>query len=485
MDYMETTRALKNDYMMKTKQFIVKTIHFCFTVGLFYLMFLMFRYGKLNGIQDVGFRYNYIVAGGFAILVAFFNRTYNSYLFGYCRIRTLAFAQILSQLFSLTIIFFGVSLGWNQWKAPWWFLILFIVYILMDCEFSYFGNWYYFHLNPPRKTLLIYRNNRDRRRFGSITGKPTERLYQIVKEIKFDGTFEEIKPELNDGYEAVFVAGVNSRCRNGILKYCEDMGIRGFFLPHVGDVIMQGAQHIQAFDTPVMMVRRKTLRPEYRVVKRLADFLFSLIGLILLSPIFLITAIAIKCYDRGPVFYKQTRLTKDSKEFKIIKFRSMRVDAEKDGVARLSTGENDDRITPIGKIVRKCRLDELPQLINILKGEMSIVGPRPERPEIAEEYYKHIPDFRLRLQVKAGLTGYAQVYGKYSSDPYEKLEFDLMYINNMSILTDIELMFATASILFLPESTEGVAEGQTTAMDYENEANRTEKWEKRDEHWSD
>ena len=466
---METTRVQKNDYMMKTKQFIVKSIHFFFTVGLFYLMFVIFRYGKLSGIQDVGFRYNYIVTGGFAILVAFFNRTYNSYLFGYCRIRTLAFAQILSQLFSLTVIFFGVSLGWNQWKAPWWFLILFIVYILLDCGFSFFGNWYYFRLNPPRKTLLIYRNNRDRRRFGSITGKPTERLYQIVKEIKFDGTFEEIKPELDGGYEAVFVAGLNSRCRNGILKYCEDMGIRGFFLPHVGDVIMQGAQHIQAFDTPVMMVRRKTLRPEYRAVKRLADFLFSLIGLILLSPVFLVTAIAIKCYDHGPVFYKQTRLTRNNKEFKIIKFRSMRVDAEKDGVARLSTGENDDRITPIGKIVRKCRLDELPQLINILKGEMSIVGPRPERPEIAEEYYKHIPDFRLRLQVKAGLTGYAQVYGKYSSDPYEKLEFDLMYINNMSILTDIELMFATASILFIGESTKGIATGTISAMDYEEE----------------
>ena len=324
MDYMETTRVQKNDYMMKTKQFIVKSIHFFFTVGLYYLMFVIFRYGKLSGIKDTGFRYNYIVTGGFAILVAFFNRTYNSYLFGYCRIRTLAFAQILSQLFSLTIIFFGVSIGWNQWKAPWWFLILLIVYILLDCGFSFFGNWYYFHLNPPRKTLLIYRNNRDRRRFGSITGKPTERLYQIVKEIKFDGTFEEIKPELEGGYEAVFVAGLNSHCRNGILKYCEDMGIRGFFLPHVGDVIMQGAQHIQAFDTPVMMVRRKTLRPEYRVIKRLADFLFSLIGLILLSPVFLVTAIAIKCYDHGPVFYKQTRLTRNNKEFLATMSQSMR-----------------------------------------------------------------------------------------------------------------------------------------------------------------
>ena len=199
----------------------------------------------------------------------------------------------------------------------------------------------------------------------------------------------------------------------------------------------------------------------------------------------LITALTIRLYDGGPALYKQVRLTKNGKTFKIWKFRSMRVDAEKDGIARLSTGDNDDRITPIGKIVRKCRLDELPQLFNILFGQMSIVGPRPERPEIAKQYYEHIPDFKLRLQVKAGLTGYAQVYGKYNIDPYEKLEFDLLYINNMNVLTDLRLIFATIGILFLPESTEGVDPGQVTALDYENEANRTEKWEKRDEHWAD
>ena len=152
------------------------------------------------------------------------------------------------------------------------------------------------------------------------------------------------------------------------------------------------------------------------------------------------------------------------REFKILKFRSMRVDAEKDGIARLSTGDMDDRVTPIGRFVRKCRLDELPQLFNILKGDMSFVGPRPERPEIHNEYCKQMPDFQLRLQVKAGLTGYAQVYGRYNTDPYEKLEFDLLYINNMSILTDIQLMFATFAILFISSSTEGVQEGQATAI---------------------
>ena len=164
------------------------------------------------------------------------------------------------------------------------------------------------------------------------------------------------------------------------------------------------------------------------------------------------------------MLYKQVRLTKDGKHFKILKFRSMRVDAEKDGVARLAS-ENDNRITPVGKVIRACRVDELPQLFNILKGDMTIVGPRPERPEIAEQYNDILPAFLLRLQCKAGLTGLAQVYGKYNSDPYDKLRMDLMYINEMSLLGDLKLMFATVKVLFMKDSTSGIAEGQTTASD--------------------
>lgn len=459
----------KQEYSVRIKLFLVKTVHFLLTVGMFYGGFLLFRYREFPQVKDVAFRYNYFATMTFATCLVFFIRTYNAYLYGYCRIRTLLFSQWLSQFFSVVVLYMVVSLAWGRFRNPILFLFLLVAYAVMDTFWAYFGNKYYYRIHPIRKTLLIYRSNRDRRRFGYMTGKPTERLYRIEKEIQFDGTFDEIKDQLDD-YDAVFVAGLNSRCRNGILKYCEENGIRGLFLPHVGDVIMQGSAHIQSYDSPVLMVQRKIIKPEYRAIKRSFDFIVSAIGLVVLSPIFLITALAIKLYDRGPVFYKQVRLTKDEKEFKIIKFRSMRVDAEKDGVARLSSGESDDRITPIGKIVRRCRLDELPQLINILKGEMSIVGPRPERPEIAEQYYKYLPDFRLRLQVKAGLTGYAQVYGRYNIDPYEKLEFDLLYINKMSVLTDLQLMFATVGILFSKESTQGINSNMTTAMDLENEA---------------
>ena len=290
----------------------------------------------------------------------------------------------------------------------------------------------------------------------------------IVHEYGMDKKFEIVETmEINqcladlctlDEVEAVFLSGVRSHYRNIILKYCIERGIDVYVIPRVGDIIMSSARRMHMFHLPIMRVGRFNPAPEYIMVKRLADIFLSALGLIITSPIFIVTSIAIKATDGGPIFYKQVRLTKDRKEFKVLKFRSMRVDAEKDGVARLSTGDNDDRITPIGRIIRKVRIDELPQLINILKGDMSIVGPRPERPEIAVEYEKSLPEFALRLQAKAGLTGYAQIYGKYNTSPYDKLQMDLSYVASAGIVEDLRIIFATVKILFMPESTEGFQE---------------------------
>lgn len=209
------------------------------------------------------------------------------------------------------------------------------------------------------------------------------------------------------------------------------------------------------FHTPLLQMHMNEPSMGYVFTKRVMDLVLSLMALAVLWPFMLIIAVAIKAYDGGPAFYRQTRLTKDGKEFELIKFRSMRVDAEADGVARLSTGDNDDRITPVGKVLRKLRLDELPQLFNILGSSMSVVGPRPERPEIAAQYERMLPEFRLRLKVKAGLTGYAQVFGKYNSTPKEKLQMDMIYISNPSIFEDIKIIMTTLRVLFMKESTEG------------------------------
>ena len=455
----EVARTEKNQTPIR----LFKLLHYVLCIALFAYGWFSFRYhGNIN-YATIGFRYNYFVIILYAVVLFFLCRTYNAYMLGYNRIRSLIFSQVTSQVFTIAFIYVTVSVAWNRFDNPLVLVATLFSQAILDTVWTYLANKYYFKNNLPRKAILIYRDAKDKNRFGNLGGKPTERLYRIHKELKYDGEFSTLRDELQ-GYEAIFVAGLNSRCRNGILKYCKETGTPGFFLPHVGDIIMQEAKHIQTFDSPILLVNRKSINPEFAIIKRVFDIALSALGLIVLSPILLITAIAIKINDKGPVIYRQKRLTKDGREFEICKFRSMKVDAEKDGIARLSTGDSDDRITTVGRFIRKYRIDELPQLWNILVGDMSVVGPRPERPEIAEQYYEEMSDFKLRLQVKAGLTGYAQIYGKYNTDPYEKLEFDLMYINDMGVLTDLRLMFATFKILFSKESTEGVEKDQISAL---------------------
>ena len=238
-------------------------------------------------------------------------------------------------------------------------------------------------------------------------------------------------------------------------------------MPKISDVILVGAEELHIFDTPILLSRQYSLSMEQRFIKRTIDIIGAVILLLITLPLMLLTALAVKLYDRGPVLYKQIRCTIDQKQFYIMKFRSMRIDAEKDGVARLAQ-KNDNRITPVGRFIRKCRLDELPQLFNILKGDMSFIGPRPERPEIIAQYVEIIPEFVFRMKVKAGLAGFAQVYGKYNTSPYDKLKLDLTYIENYSVWLDLKLMFLTLKVLFMPDSTEGISESQITAINGKN-----------------
>jgi exopolysaccharide biosynthesis polyprenyl glycosylphosphotransferase len=256
---------------------------------------------------------------------------------------------------------------------------------------------------------------------------------------------------------------ISDEARKKLFKLCYANSIRVYLMPKITDVIMLGAEELHVFDTPILLTREYCLTMEQRFLKRLVDIVCSLILIVLTSPFMLVTAIAIKLYDGGPVLYKQIRCTVNQREFKIMKFRSMRVDAEKDGIARLAS-KNDSRITPIGKFIRKCRIDELPQLFNILVGDMSFIGPRPERPEIIEQYMEIMPEFAYRMKVKAGLAGFAQVYGKYNTSPYDKLKLDLTYIEKYSIWLDLKLMLLTLKVLLWPDSTEGVESEQITAL---------------------
>lgn len=396
----------------------------------------------------------------YAVLFLFSIRTYSAYKIGMSRVHMLIYSQTLCNLIPAVLVYLVQILNAARLLTPLPLLAMLAVQFVLNCLWSYLIDKLYFLINKTKRTVIVYHSTDDLLRLEEINKH--DKIFHLEKTIPYCG--EDIHTLLSqlEGAEAVFVSGVDASVRNGITKYCVDEGILCYICPRVGDVLLMGAEHQELFSVPVFQIMRAVPQLEYMLIKRTIDIICSLAGIILLSPFMLITALAIKLYDHGPAIYKQIRLTKDGKEFKILKFRSMRVDAERDGIARLST-ENDDRITPVGKIIRAIRFDELPQLFNILKGDMTIVGPRPERPEIARQYEQQIPAFGLRLQVKAGLTGLAQVYGKYNTDPYDKLRMDLMYINRMSLLYDIQLMMATVKILFVKDSTSGIAEGQTTA----------------------
>lgn len=403
---------------------------------------------------------DYILCFTYFCLLIIFARTFECYGVGYVTVGDLIYTQSLTAFFSSVIAYVMICLVYMALVNPISLIIALLLQIIWNVFWSLTANKLYFKIYDRRKTVLIYRNQRDLERLSEI--RLFEKKFDIVNQIENPQSFAELRPQL-EGIESICVAGVNADIRNGIAKYCVENNVFGYFAPHIGDIILAGGRDLRNFSVPIRCVKTALPNMEYVFLKRIFDIFISAIALLLLSPLMLIVALAVKLNDGGPVFYKQVRLTKYKKEFKILKFRSMRVDAEKDGKARLAS-EHDDRITKVGRFIRACRLDELPQLINILKGDMSIVGPRPERPEIAAEYEKQIPDFNLRLQVRAGLTGYAQVYGKYNTNPYDKLEFDLMYINQMGLVEDLKIMVNTVKILFQKDSTEGINEGQTTAI---------------------
>lgn len=318
----------------------------------------------------------------------------------------------------------------------------------------------YLKLFPPCDALLIY---------GEDThSDPTMKLlsrsdkFHVKETISINSSTFHSFNRL-EYYQTIILWDIPNGVRSDLLKYCYGKNVQIYSVPKISDVIIAGAKPVHYFDTPLLLLRSNPLTLEQLACKRFLDICLAMLLILISSPIMLITALLIKCFDRGPILYKQIRCTIHEKEFNIYKFRSMVVDAEKDGIARLSS-LCDNRITPIGKIIRKLRIDELPQLFNILKGDMSFVGPRPERPEILTEYKKDLPEFEYRTKIRAGLTGYAQIYGKYNTTPYDKLKLDLNYIQSYSLLLDIELIILTIKILFIPESTEGIGADQITPV---------------------
>ncbi|MDO4294023.1 MAG: exopolysaccharide biosynthesis polyprenyl glycosylphosphotransferase [Eubacteriales bacterium] len=424
-----------------------------------------FAYYYHHILWKTGNRFNVnghvLIVALYLALLFFFSHTYGALKIGYLKPLDIFLSQLFALLCVNVISYAQLSLMYG------WFIIGGSHMVFMTaCQLVFAGLWgwlcnlVYRRAFPPRQLLLVH----GERPVEDILNKFASRQdkYHVAECMHIRTGYEAIIRAM-DSYDAVVLWDIHTQDRNVLLKYCYSHSIRVYMMPKISDVLVKGSEQLHLFDTPILLTREYALNVEQRIAKRLIDLVCSVLLLILASPFMLVTAAAIRLYDGGPVLYRQIRCTRDGKEFYILKFRSMRVDAEKDGVARLAA-KNDSRITPVGKFIRAVRIDELPQLFNILKGEMSFIGPRPERPQIIREYMEEMPEFAYRTKVKAGLAGYAQVYGKYNTTPYDKLKLDLFYIENYSVWLDLKLMLLTLKILFTPESTEGVDEKQVTAM---------------------
>lgn len=447
---------------------LLSLLGLCLQTAVYAYIWLEEYYPYLAELGKVNYYKNghIIIIGIYFILLFFFENTYGGLKIGYLKASEIYFSQIFS-LLAVNVISYAQIMLLRNWTVPVVpILAVMVIQLVISGIWTVFCNAFYRRFFPPRELLLIY----GERSIDDILGKFSTRKdkYQVERCMNIGEGIEAIEEEVLKGYDAVVLWDIPTQERNKLLKFCYEKSIRVYMMPKITDVLIQGSEQLHLFDTPIFLTREYSLRVEQRAVKRLIDVVCALLLVMITSPIMLAAAIAVKLYDGGPVLYKQVRCTIGQKEFHIMKFRSMRVDAEKDGVARLAA-KNDSRITPIGKFIRAVRIDELPQLFNILQGDMSFIGPRPERPEIIAQYVQEMPEFVFRMKVKAGLAGYAQVYGKYNTTPYDKLKLDLAYIENYTVWLDIKLMLLTLKILFKPESTEGVDSKQITAMKKEED----------------
>ncbi|MDO4521890.1 MAG: sugar transferase [Eubacteriales bacterium] len=458
---------------MEQREQYKRLIMFCSSVLIIALETLIFAYiwfHYYSAEEIIGKQFwrrgNMVVIGQYTLMLYFFYRIYGGFKVGYLRVFEVLYSQVLSVFCVNMITYLQLSLI-GRWRfstniLPLCYmtgldLVIVVIWVI-------FMRWIYARIYPPRKMLLIYGEHNPKDLVRKISTR--EDKYEICEMMHLSYGEERIKHKI-DEYPAVILGDIPAHERNVFLKYCFETNTRCYSIPKISDILLRNADSIHLFDTTLMLSRNRGLTADQRFMKRAMDVVFSLLGLLIALPFMLLIALLIKAYDGGPVFYEQERLTRDGQIFKILKFRSMKVESEHHG-ARLAQ-KGDDRITPIGRVLRNIHFDELPQILNILKGEMSLVGPRPERPEIAKQYLEEIPEFNYRLKVKAGLTGYAQVYGKYNTTPYDKLKLDLTYIETYSFWQDIKLLMLTFKILFQKENTEGVESWQVTAATKENE----------------
>ncbi len=461
--------------LKRTVVFVLKLTLFAALFAIFFGIFginnpWLFNLSRTTGVTMVTF-----VVLGIALM-----SVYGGYAVGSQKSRpivhSMALATIMTDLVThLQLSIMNTSEKNNDhfvYETPHLLLLVMVLQVIVIVIFAYLGNYIYFSLEPPEKCCVI---SSSRQSLGSIIPK----IQRFPKQYEVDEIIRYDDPRVLDVVmrnDTVFLYDVPLKERNDLISFCYQTQKNIYYNFETIDVVSQGAKYVTLDDKSLVMYTTKDLTMEQRIVKRLTDLAVSIVGLALTSPIMLVCAIAIKLEDHGKVLYKQKRLTKYGRVFEVYKFRTMK---EENSIHK-SVTENDDRITKVGHVLRKFRIDELPQLINILNGDMTVVGPRPEMLENVEKYTGDLPEFAYRLRVKAGLTGLAQISGKYNTSPKDKLVMDLMYIENYSIWQDFKLIFQTFTV-FLNASESTAAFGKEELYDFDDGRERDQKGEQNGE----
>ena len=421
---------------------------------------IVFLFTLMTGYINYFFYYSngYLVFFGlYLVLFLVFGRLFSYFSLGETTTTDLFLSYALTHLFVDFMVYMILCLITLRLIPVWPILLMFIVQLIIGALLLYLENRYIRRNFPPVKVVAI-RGESHYNLIGKLNNI-NDLSMNVIRTVDLkDLDYQKIDKVL-EGADGVVTLDVHHENKKKIFKACYERKLLIFDVPSITDMLLATSDILHIVDTPILKINKFGPTQVEKIFKRLIDVIGSIILIVLTSPIMLLVAVAIKLQDGGDILYKQIRLTKDEREFKILKFRSMIMNAEKNTGVVLAK-ENDKRITTVGKFIRKTRFDELPQLINILIGDMSFVGPRPERPEIYDEICKTMPEFRYRLVAKAGLTGYAQVYGKYNTSLRDKLLLDLYYIENYSLIADIKLILLTVKIIFNKEATEGIKDDE-------------------------
>ncbi|MBR6403835.1 MAG: exopolysaccharide biosynthesis polyprenyl glycosylphosphotransferase [Eubacterium sp.] len=330
-------------------------------------------------------------------------------------------------------------------EQPWLLLIIIVIQYLLINMAVYGGNWIYFKIYDPERCLIITSSQRSLNEI-SRSIKKYKLQYKICRNMDYrNDNLRETIPK----YDTIFVYDVPITERTQIVEFCYQNMKNVYINPEMADVVELNSHHVMLDDVSLFELSSLGLTAEQKFFKRLSDIVLSVLALVLSTPLVLIAAIAIKVEDGGPIFFKQNRATRGGKIFSVYKLRTM-----KENVENYLSVVDDERITSVGKILRRFRIDEIPQFLNVLRGDMSVVGPRPEMLANIFNYTNDLPEFEYRLRVKAGITGYAQIAGKYNTSPKDKLVLDLMYIEEYSLWLDFKLIFQTLIVIFKKDSTE-------------------------------